>query len=261
MEKGLPHTEVLAIVVDPVKPRTVYLIARDAAFVFGVSVEDDGGSTFQSSSRDCAFKSTNGGAKWSSIVAEMTGYTLKLESLAIDPLKSSILYAGTHRGVFKSIDGGLTWPPDMAMLPECCISALTIDPRRPKNVYAGTQEGVFKSTDRGATWSPASNGLTNKAVLSLALDPRKTSTLYAGTRDGAFKSTDGGASWFGISNSLAECCVNALAIDFNNNHILYAGADKGVYKSMNGGVTWSCVCQPDQNQIRFTLSGSKTGVY
>jgi photosystem II stability/assembly factor-like uncharacterized protein len=261
MENGLPHTDVLAIAVDPAKPRTVYLIARDAAFVFGVSVEDDSRATYHAGARDCAFKSTNGGVRWSSIVAEMTGYTLKLESLAIDPLKSEILYAGTHRGVFKSTDGGVNWPPAAeATLTEHCIGALAIDPRRPKIVYAGTKEGVFKSTDRGASWSAAGNGI-NKEVLSLTIDPRKTSTLYAGTKEGVFKSNDGGTSWLGISNSLTECCVNSLAIDFNNNDILYAGADKGVYKSIDGGVSWSCVCQPDQHQIRFTFSSSKRGGY
>ena len=70
MEKGLPHTPVLAIAVDPARTGTVYLIARDPAFVFGVFAEEDRRGEVVSGSRDCPFKSTNSGARWSSCPAK-----------------------------------------------------------------------------------------------------------------------------------------------------------------------------------------------
>src|SRR5262249_25879505 len=46
-----------------------------------------------------------GSSKWTSIGP----FGGTIQSLAIDPQNSTTLYAGTSSGVFKSIDGGLSW--------------------------------------------------------------------------------------------------------------------------------------------------------
>src|SRR5439155_8626085 len=75
------------LVIDPRTPTTLY-----AAQSAGV------------------FKSTDGGANWSSIIAGLTN--LKVFALAIDPKTPSTIYAGTNGGgVFKSTNGGGTWAP------------------------------------------------------------------------------------------------------------------------------------------------------
>src|SRR5512140_2208730 len=51
------------------------------------------------------FKSTNAGATWTnSRVGLINAY---VRSLAV--VTSSTLFAGTNDGVFKSVDGGITW--------------------------------------------------------------------------------------------------------------------------------------------------------
>jgi ligand-binding sensor domain-containing protein len=110
MESCLYEVAVLAIAIDPANTNTLYAIAQDAAWVVAVFIDAKNESRLESKIRDCAFKSTNGGEKWFSIDVGFEDLNLKLESLAIDPSNPSILYAGTRRGVFKSVDRGAKWP-------------------------------------------------------------------------------------------------------------------------------------------------------
>jgi len=53
------------------------------------------------------YKSTNGGDNWSEADTELTAASV--HSLAIDPLYSNTIYAGTSAGVFKSMNLGSSW--------------------------------------------------------------------------------------------------------------------------------------------------------
>ena len=82
--------------------------------------------------------------------------------LAIDPINTQTIYAGTYGGgVFKSLDGGSTWYAINAGLTNLHIYSLAIDPTNTQTVYAGTEQGgVFKSTNGGSSWSAVNTGLT-----------------------------------------------------------------------------------------------------
>jgi hypothetical protein len=116
-----------------------------------------------------------------------------VRALAIDPVTTSTIYAGTSAGGYKSTDGGASWSPMNSGLAGAGIKTLAIDPVTPSNIYAGTYYpifiigvgvGVFKSSDGGMNWSLMNCGLTNIYVRALAIDPVTTSTIYAGTREG-----------------------------------------------------------------------------
>jgi photosystem II stability/assembly factor-like uncharacterized protein len=175
------------LVIDSTKPTTLYA--------------GTGGSSFEfPSSSGGVFKSTDGGASWSSAGLADAAITV----LAIDPAKSSTLYAGTgtdpsapqgFRGMFKSTDGGATWLPinnGLAGLFDVrsSITALVIDPQNSNILYAGTSGGgVFRSIDGGTNWSPFNDGLTNLDVRVLAVVPGNPNTYYAGTAGGVFATT------------------------------------------------------------------------
>ena len=77
-------------------------------------------------------------------------------ALAIDPVTSTTLYAGTQGGgVFKSTNSGASWSAVNTGLTNTEVRALAIDPTTPTTVYAGTGSsgGVFKSTDAAKTWN------------------------------------------------------------------------------------------------------------
>jgi ligand-binding sensor domain-containing protein len=238
MKSCLREVAVLAIAIDPADTNTLYAIGNDAAWVVGMFKNHKNEIRYESKFRDYAFKSTNGGKKWSSINIGFEKYNLELESLAVDPIEPNTLYAGTRSGIYKSVDWGANWPEHKCKLGELNINTIVIDPRNNNTIYVGTMVGVFKSTDGGTNWTYFSKGLNKIDVLALAIEPDNTATVYAGTINGVYKSTDGGTNWYEINNGLNKNKIQELAIDPNNKNILYAGAVDGIYKSTDGGNKW-----------------------
>ena len=112
--------------------------------------------------------------------------------VAIAPSLSSTLYAGGLDGVFKSIDGGLSWEMRSNGLPGFngwYISALAIDPTNVDTVYIAQQvagfpgpdtQKIFKSTDGGGQWRQVPIPVPAPvAIRSLAIDPATPSIVYA----------------------------------------------------------------------------------
>ena len=76
-----------------------------------------------------------------------SGLPNNVTALAIDPQNSSIVYAGTGSGVFRSTDGGTNWVAVNSGLTTLSVTTLAIDPQSPGTVYAGASDGkVFAAT-------------------------------------------------------------------------------------------------------------------
>lgn len=166
-------------------------------------------------------------------------------AFVIDPQNTSVLFAGTSHGIFKSVDGGEHWSADG--LKDISLYSLATDPTRPKTVYAGAGDGtIFRSIDGGENWIAIRNidGPFWSHVRVMAIDPKNPKTIYAGTNDGMLRSTDGGESWYSINNGIkADDNIQALAIDPKHPEVIYAGTqyDRGLFKSINGGDSWQAI--------------------
>lgn len=190
--------------------------------------------------------------------------------LAVSPVRSDAVYAGTYGGgIYKSVDGAANWVPISRGLPESAsILSLVIDPSNPLRIYAGLYyndnpgyaSGVYRSEDGGLHWSPTgrmdnpeAGEYSNRVVVyALAISP-DGNLLYAATRSkvptppfpygcgGVFKSTDRGASWTLVNNGLPanDHYVYGLALDPDDPQRVYAGMHgSGVYRSLNAGAGW-----------------------
>lgn len=169
-------------------------------------------------------------------------------SLAIDPASSTRVYAGTSRGLFRTIDGGNKWVSRLGPGTAGAVRAIAIDPSTPTTVYAagevtlvtsGNTGTVYKSTDSGTTWSPAGTGLPAfEPTIALAIDPVTPSILYAATLAGLFKTTDSGSTWTAAGTGLPSS-VRALVIDPAAPSTVYAATPAGVFKTTTGGASWA----------------------
>jgi photosystem II stability/assembly factor-like uncharacterized protein len=102
------------------------------------------------------------------------------------------MFAGTHDGLFRSTDRGVTWVPTNNGLRSWNIMTLVTNPESAETLYAGTAAAIYRSSDRGRTWHELKNDLY---VTALAIDPRSPSTLYAATHLGVLKSETAGTQW------------------------------------------------------------------
>jgi hypothetical protein len=88
--------------------------------------------------------------------------TLRVSSLAFDPrsgdsyvsssgnVLTGAVYAGTDRGLFKSIDGGSSWT---RLSLESDVAAIAVHPGDSQLLMVVDSRGqVFRSDDRGITW-------------------------------------------------------------------------------------------------------------
>ena len=172
----------------------------------------------------------------------------------IDPTDLGVIYVGTdNAGVFKSIDGGLSWQPSHAGLGRAWIYSLVMDPQDPQTLYAGTLlGGVYKTTDSGATWSLITKGLETgwEWISIVALDPGNSQHLYYTQASHIYESPNSGDSWQEIHDK--ETCpdnVVGLVTHPGDSSILYSSqethpshkCDPGIYRSTDGGRNWTFI--------------------
>lgn len=195
------------------------------------------------------FRSSNGATNW--FAANNGLLSVRVLSLAVDPMMPERVYAGTSRGIARSTDGGVTWDTQIAVAPMARISNLgplialgavlsvAVDPLSPTTVYAGTGQGMFKSLDAGASWFLSSSNLNTSSTRALVVNPITPATLYSGGEVGVYRSTNAAMNWQAVNSGLGNQTVNALAVDPITPSTVYAGTAGGVYRSITSGSSWT----------------------
>jgi photosystem II stability/assembly factor-like uncharacterized protein len=129
----------------------------------------------------------------------MASMALGVNAIEIDRLNPDIVYAGTTKGLFRTVNKGEQWERIGQSLPDLFVSSIVIHPADPSILYIGGPGGVWKSANSGKTWEAVNQGLATLNIRALALAPQNAQTLYAGTNgSGLYRSTDAGATWTSI---------------------------------------------------------------
>ncbi len=71
------------------------------------------------------YRTTDGGRTWTETVAGIPDDAF-LQVVREDPVRRSLLYAGTEKGVFVSFDAGNRWQPLQLNLPECSVRDIDV---------------------------------------------------------------------------------------------------------------------------------------
>ncbi len=209
--------------------------------------------------------------KWREIGPYRGGRSVAVAGSASRPYE---YYMGTTGGgVFKTIDGGITWTPTTDKYFGGTIGAIAVSESNPDIVYVGTGEspirgnvshgdGVFKSADAGKTWSYV--GLRDSRQISrVRVHPTNPDIVYVGAQGqfwganperGVFKSLDGGKTWKKILFRNDSTGITDLVMDPSDPNTLYAafwqsyrtawrmesgGPGSGIFKTTDAGATWT----------------------
>ena len=186
--------------------------------------------------------------------------------------RNTIYAALRTGGVWKSINGGVTFEPVMDSQSAYSMGAIAVAPSDENVVWAGTGDnsatrsaywgdGVYKSTDAGKTWQ--NMGLKDtQHIARIIIHPARPDTVYVAalghlatpnTERGVFKTTDGGKTWKKVLYVGDRVGAVDLVGDSRNPEVLYAatyehtrlawviddgGPGTGLYKTTDGGANW-----------------------
>lgn len=178
-----------------------------------------------------------------------------ITAILIDPNDSGVMYIGTRNaGVYKSIDGGVSWQPIHNGLGRAAIDTLVMDPLDTKILYAGTLlGGVYKTIDGGLNWQAMSTGIGIRGgmewVAIISMDAQDSQHLYFTDAGTIYETVDGGFSWNKVKEGDGDCphtFVGLVADPVDGNTLYTADVGQwpsdcpgGVYKSTTGGRSWS----------------------
>jgi photosystem II stability/assembly factor-like uncharacterized protein len=205
--------------------------------------------------------------------ATMSGRIAAVDAINDKSGRLVVFVGAASGGVWKSINGGLTYRPVFDNQPVQSIGAVRIDPSNPQTIWVGTGEawtrnsvsvgdGVYKSTDGGENWTNV--GLKDSEhIAKILVDPANgnnvlvcaTGHLWDDNQErGVFKTSDGGKTWrkvLGGANASTGCgmiaqspdekTVYADLWDFRRQGWTFrsGGPSSGLWKSTDGGEHWT----------------------
>jgi len=268
-----PHLFVDHIIVDPRNSKVLYVATHRHKDPGGFFKSTDGGLTWkdapelrneavhsmtQSESNPNIllvgtikgiFRSMDSGETWSplptgALAAAAAGAKMRsddeidVESLAIDPRNSNVIYAGTWWLPYKSTDGGQTWKIiKKGMIEDSDIFAIDIDPRNADHVIASACSGIYETRDAGENWKKV-QGIPSQSRRTRAIlqHPTMPGVVFAGTTEGFWRSASGGGndSWMVTTSRQLE--INSIAVHPRNPNMVFIGTNNyGVMVSSDGG--------------------------
>jgi len=202
------------------------------------------------------------------------GMSGRVADVEVDPTDDDRIFVGSATGgVWRSVDGGLTWKPIFDDQPVLGIGAIGISPVNPDLVFVGTGEGnprnsvgvgygVFRSRDGGDTWEHL--GLEDSEhIHRIVPHPEDPDVAYVaavgplwddGEQRGVYRTTDGGDTWEKVLYVDERTGAADLIMDPENPDKLFAamwehrrwpwffesgGEGSGLYVTHDGGESWS----------------------
>jgi len=159
---------------------------------------------------------------------------------------SGALFAGSVRGVHKSIDSGATWNTAHAGVSAFEIGSLVVSPNYATDRTILASRGahgatVFKTTDAGLTWDADTTGMTAGYVRDLAISANSGSdhVVLAAADTGVFKSTDAGDTWQDVTTGpIRAHDPNMQAVAAASAEHLFAASSSRIWRSTDGGGYW-----------------------
>ncbi|HET6724887.1 MAG TPA: glycosyl hydrolase [Gammaproteobacteria bacterium] len=256
-----PVSSIGAIAVAPSDPSVVYVGTGEA------DVRND------TSFGDGVYKSTNGGASWTSVGLADTRH---IGDIIVDPHNPNIVLVAAlghaygpnaQRGVFRSTDGGRTWQKTLYENDRTGAIDLAADPDNPDIVYAamwqmyrtpwhlesgGPGSGLYKSTDGGQTWRRLEGhglpeGVLGRISVAVATGGQRIYALIEAHGGGLYRSDDGGRTWQLVNNDerfrQRAWYFSLLEVDPRDPDRVYIG-NVQLFESGNGGRWFGYIDEP-----------------
>ncbi|MBI5383717.1 MAG: glycosyl hydrolase [Verrucomicrobia bacterium] len=217
----------------------------------------------------------------------------RIGDFAVNPKNKHEYYVVVSSGgVWKTVNGGVTYAPVFDKEGAYSIGCVTLDPNNVSCVWVGSGEnnsqrsvgwgdGVYRSLDGGKNWQNL--GLKDSEHIGrIVVHPKNSDVVYvaaqgplwrSGGERGLYKTTDGGKTWQRILHISDDTGVNEVHLDPRDPNVLYAsayqrrrhvwtlidgGPESALYKSADAGKSWRKLTNgiPDMDKGRIALAVS-----
>ena len=164
---------------------------------------------------------------------------LSLRALAIDPHDENFLVAGGLTGIYKSLDGGLSWKK---ISEQENVESLAIDPASHDRIYAGTWRQGIRSEDGGQSWKLINNGMVlDTDMFAISIERDHPESVWVATCGWVYNSTNGGDLWTRYRDGFNNRRIHDVQVDPCDRNVVYAGSVAGLYRSHDRGKNWYAV--------------------
>ncbi|MBK5283875.1 MAG: hypothetical protein JJE25_00600, partial [Bacteroidia bacterium] len=238
---------VSSIAIDPNNPSIIFIGTGDS----------DAGDNYSIG----ILKSTDYGNTWTPTGMGYQAIQGKIiRKLMFFPGSSSVLFAATSDGIFKSVDAGITW----MMKASIYVRDMEFKPGNSAVIYAAGNS-FYKSVNSGETFINAGAGLpsaNNVQRYGIAVAPTNPNLVYLVAGDannssfyGLYASVNSGMSFTARSTSTpnlfgwapdgsdggGQCWYSTtIAVSPNDANTIYVGG-VNIWQSNDGGVTWHII--------------------
>jgi len=223
------------------------------------------------------YKSIDGGETWEHIGLGKAG---QIGAVKIHPTNHNIVYvaaigsafySNAERGIYKTINGGLSWEKVLFISGKVGFSDVELMPSNPEILYAGawkaerkpwtiisggdlSEGGIYRSVDGGANWQKIDEGMPKPLIgkVDLAVTPADSRIVYAlieapDSLGGLYKSVDQGQSFTHISDHEGirkrPFYYTNIKVDPQDPDKIYALATR-YFRSKDGGKNWEMISSP-----------------
>lgn len=253
------------IAVAPSDPGIIY-VGTGEANAGGGSLAYDGNGIYRSG---------DSGSTWEHLGLSNSGSVGRIVVDPTDPQKVFVAAMGRlfsnnqERGVFRSVDGGVTWENVLFVSDSTGAIDLVIHPDHPDTIYVAMWErirrpdrrnyggstcGIYRTYNGGDTWTQLTSGLPapgptiGRIGIDISeADPKVLYAIYAdnlGYFLGVFKTVNGGDLWVRTNDAALSNMYSSygwwfgrISVDPVNPNVAYAiGFD--LYKTLTGGSSW-----------------------
>ncbi|MBE0648462.1 MAG: PKD domain-containing protein [Bacteroidales bacterium] len=213
------------------------------------------------------WKTTDGGLNWVTTTDAMP--TLGVSAIVADYSNPSKILIGTGdrdagdapgMGVYKSLDGGLTWAASNSGMGNKTVGKIIQHPTTATIFLAATNSGVYRSTDGGASWTISVSG----NFKDICFKPNDPTIVYAAKNADFFRSSNNGVSFTQITSGLTTGQRGTIAVTAANPNYVYfvhsntSSGFKGLYRSTDAGLNFS-TRSTSPNILDWSCNGSGTG--
>ena len=211
--------------------------------------------------------SSNGGSSWSTSTDSLA--TLGVSAIVVDYSNPNKILIGTGDrdagdapglGVYKSLDGGLTWTASKTGMGDRTVGKIIQDPTNALVFLAATSNGVYRSTDGGANWAQTRAG----NFKDICFKPGDPTIVYAAYNSDFWRSSNNGQSFTQITSGLTSGQRGTIAVTAANPAYVYflqsnsSSGYKGLYRSTDSGLNFT-TRSTTPNILDWSCDGSGSG--